>query len=80
MVLHREAAKALASASEGFCSLCNRELSPHDGLACCTCCGTVYAVGDGRLGLSTCARHSHHCEHWDELWEQWRAGRTDQGC
>jgi len=60
----------MAVASEGFCSLCNRELAPHDGLACCRCCGTVYTVETGSLGLSRCEKHSEGCEHLTALWER----------
>jgi len=63
VALHRDAMAVMAVASEGFCSLCNRELAPHDGLACCRCCGAIYSVESGRLGLSTCEEHSQGCEH-----------------
>ena len=72
VALHHEAVEVTADASEGFCSLCKQELVPHDGLACCRCCGIVYSVGNDRLGLSTYDTHSRDCEHMAGLWERWR--------
>jgi hypothetical protein len=73
VAIHHEAADVMATAAEGFCSLCNRALSRHARVACCRCCGTVYTVEDGRLGLSTCDEHSRECAHLSELWERRRA-------
>ena len=66
----------LANASEGFCSLCNRQLSPHDGVACCRCCGAIYQVKADEPRLSTCEENSRECPHLAQLWER---RRTSQG-
>ena len=57
--------------------MCSCALSPHDGIACCRCCGTIYVVESGRLGLSTCSEHSRECAHIADLWELHQGSRDD---